>query len=219
MLLSPALNFFADKLSRKGMLLFLFVFSAMAFVWGCVFPSDAAGFNKGYSTLSFVLFYMVGRFLKLHVNNNRSKWFYLGGYLLFSTVIFFGLVAKQNWMLYYCNPILVLSAVSLFLFFVKLDIGHVSFINWVASSVFAVFIFHTREPIVGWLEEYNIAKLNLLPYFEYLGLMFVVLLGIFVVAVLIDKLRAIIFKPVINIASRIVISTDENEKFISIKKK
>lgn len=219
MLLSPALNLLTDKLTKKGLLLFLVIFTAMAFVWGCIFHADAAGFNSGYSSVSFVYFYMVGRFLKLKVNNSRSKWFYLVGYLLFSAIIFIGLIFKQNWMLYYCNPILVLSAVSLFLFFVKLDIGHVGFINWVASSVFAVFIFHTREPIVGWLEDFNIQKLHSLPYFEYLGLMFVVLIAIFIVAVLMDKLRALIFKPVIDFASRITISTEENEKFISIKKK
>ena len=218
MLLSPALNLLAEKLSRKGMLLFLGIFTAMAFVWGCVFHADAAGFNKGYSPLSFAYFYMVGRYLKLHVKDNKSKWFYLIGYLMFSTVIFVGLIAKQKWILYYCNPILVLSAVSLFMFFVKLNIGYVGFINWVASSVFAVFIFHTREPIIGWLEDFNLQKLHSLPYFEYLGLMFVVLVAIFIVAVLMDKLRALIFKPVIDFASRIIISTDENEKFISIKK-
>ena len=219
MLLSPALNLLADKLTKKGLLLFLVNFTAMAFVWGCIFHADAAGFNSGYSSVSFVYFYMVGRFLKLHVNNSRSKWYYLVGYLLLSAVIFVGLIVKQNWVLYYCNPILVLSAVSLFMFFVKWDIGHVGFINWVASSVFAVFIFHTREPIVGWLEEYNISKLNSLPYFEYLGLMFVVLVAIFIVAVLMDKIRALIFKPIVNFVSRIVISTEQSEKFISIKKK
>lgn len=200
------------------MILFLAIFTIMALLWGCVFHDAAAGFNRGYSPLAFVYFYMVGRYLKLHVKNNRTKWFYIGCYVFFSTLIFVGLLAKQNWMLYYCNPVLVLSAASLFLFFVKLDIGHVGFINWIASSVFAVFIFHTKEPIVGWLEEYNMAKLNSLPYFEYLGLMFLVLVAIFMVAVLLDKIRALIFMPVIGFMDKIVISTNENDKFINIKK-
>ena len=219
MLLSPALNLLAEKLSRKGMLLFLGIFTAMAFVWGCVFHADAAGFNKGYSPLSFAYFYMVGRYLKLHVKDNKPKWFYLIGYLMFSAIIFVGLITKQKWILNYCNPILVLSAVSLFIFFVKLNMGYVGFINWVASSVFAVFVFHTREPVVGWLENFNLQKLHSLPYFEYLGLMFVVLVAIFIVAILMDKLRALIFKPLIDFASRIIVSTEQNEKLLSIKKK
>ncbi len=219
MLLSPALNLLSEKLSRKGFLLYLVVFTVMAFVWGCVFNTEYAGFNSGYSPVSFVYFYMVGRFLKLHVVNNRTKWHYLIGYILFSTVICVGLLAKQKWMLYYCNPILVLSAASLFMFFVKMDIGHIGVINWIASSVFAVFIFHTREPIIGWLRDFNVQKLHSLPYIEYLGLMFVVLVAVFMVAVLMDKLRALIFKPLIDFASRIIISTDDNDKLIKIIKK
>lgn len=220
-LLSPALNLLVDKLSRKGMLLFLAIFTFMALLWGCIFHDATAGFNRGYSPLAFVYFYMVGRYLKLHIINNknsRTKWFYFGCYMLFSALIFAGLLVKQNWMLYYCNPVLVLSAASLFMFFVKLDIGHINVINWIASSVFAVFIFHTKEPVVGWLEEFNLAKLSTLPYFEYLSLMFVILVAIFMFAVLMDKLRALIFKPIIGFADRIVISTNENDKFINIKK-
>lgn len=218
MLLAPALNYLAERLSRKSMLLFLAIFSAMALVWGCLLNDAAAGFNRGYSPLSFVYFYMVGRYMKLHLKKERPKWWYMGLYLLFSSIIFVGLVMKQHWMLNYCNPILVLSAASLFMFFAKLDMGHVGFINWVASSVFAVFIFHTKGPVVGWLEDFNISKLNTLPYFEYLVLMFVVLVAIFMVAILLDKVRAYIFKPVIHFAGRIEINGD-NSNFISINKK
>lgn len=219
MLLSPALNYLAERLSRKGLLLFLVVFSAMALIWGCLLNDAAAGFNRGYSPLSFVYFYMVGRYLKLHLKKEWSKWWYMGLYLLFSAIIFVGLVMKQHWMLNYCNPILVLSAASLFMFFAKLNMGHVGFINWVASSVFAVFIFHTKGPVLGWLEDFNISKLNTLPYFEYLGLMFIVLVAIFMVAILMDKVRAYIFKPVISFASRIEIMSDNNEKLIKLKSK
>ena len=218
MLLSPALNLLTDKLSRKGMLLSLMIFSIIALFWGCIFNDPTAGFNKGYSPLSFVYFYMVGRYLRLYMNNEKSKWFYFGCYLLFSVVIFVSLLAKQKWMLYYCNPIIVLSAASLFMFFVKWNIGHVVFINWVASSVFAVFIFHTKEPVVEWLKNYNIHKLNTLPYIEYVGLMFVVLIAFFMVAILMDKIRAYIFKPVLIFVSQIEILSDNSKKIISLKK-
>ena len=219
MLVSPALNLLSDKLQKKGMLLFLAVFSVMALFWGCIIKDPTAGFNKGYSPLPFVYFYMVGRYLRLYLNSVLSKKFYIGGYLLFSTVICVGLLAKQYWLLYYCNPILVLSAASLFMFFVKLDIGHVRFVNWIASSVFTVFIFHTRGPVVGWLEDFNIKQLNNLPYFEYLGLMFVVLISILMIAVLMDKIRAYIFKPAIIFVSRIVILSDNSDKIISLRKR
>lgn len=219
MIFSPVLNGFAERVSRRGFQLFLVAFTAAAMIWGCVFASASAGFNEGLSPLSLIYVYMVGRYLKLHVQIGHSKWFYFAGYLFFSLLIFIGRAVDVSWILSYCNPILVLSAVSLFLFFVKWDIGHVRIINWTASSVFAAFIFHTREPIIGWLRDFNVQKLHTLPYIEYLALMLVVLVVVFMVAVLMDKLRALIFKPLIDIASRIVISTDDNDKLIKIIKK
>jgi len=216
MLLSPALNLLTDKLTRRGFQLFLTLFTLVALLWGCLFPTDTVGFNQGLSPLSLVYIYMVGRYIKTQYQPSLSKWFYLGGYLFFSLVIFLGRTVGLPWVLFYCNPILVLSAVSLFLFFVKLDIGHSRFINWAASSVFAAFILHTREPVMGWLRDFNVDRLHALPYHEYLALMFVVLLGVLAVAVLMDKVRAFLFSPLINISKRIVISTNPNDKFITI---
>lgn len=218
MLLSPALNLFSERLTQRGFILFLAVFTAVAFLWGCVFPTDAVGFNQGMSSLSLVYVYLVGRFMRLHIQIKRSKWFWLLGYLLLSLVIFLGRVAHLPWILYYCNPILVLSAALLFIFFVRLDIGHCGFINWVASSVFAAFILHTRAPVFGWLQAFNLEKLHALPYLQYLCMILVVLIVIFMIAILMDKIRAYIFKPLINFVSRILFLSDNSEKLISLKK-
>lgn len=218
MLLSPALNLFSERLTQRGFILFLAVFTAVAILWGCVFPTDAVGFNQGMSSLSLVYVYMVGRFMRLHIQIKRSKWFWLLGYLLLSLVIFLGRVAHLPWILYYCNPILVLSAALLFMFFVRLDIGHCGFINWVASSVFAAFILHTRSPVFGWLQAFNLEKLHALPYLQYLCMILVVLIVIFMIAILMDKIRAYIFKSLINFVSRILFLSDNSEKLISLKK-
>ncbi len=218
MLLSPALNLLSERLTQRGYILFLSAFTAIALMWGCISPTDAAGFNQGMSSLSLVYVYMVGRFMRLHLQINRSKWFWLWGYLLLSLVIFLGRVAHLPWILYYCNPILVLSAALLFMFFVRLDIGHCGFINWVASSVFAAFILHTRAPVFGWLQTFNLEKLHALPYLQYLCMILVVLIVIFMIAILMDKIRAYIFKPLINFVSRIFFLSDNSEKLISLKK-
>lgn len=218
MLFAPALNLFAKDISKRGFQLFLAIFTIMALLYGCIIPSDSAGFNKGLSPLSLIYIYMVGRYLRLYVHSTRSKWFWLCGYVVFSMVIFIGRVIHLPWILYYINPILVLSAISLFMFFVKLDIGYNRFINWVASSVFTAFILHTRPPVSKWLIDFNVHQLQTLSYINYLGVIFVVLVGFFIIAVLMDKVREFIFRPIIKWIDRVVISTDENEKFISIKK-
>lgn len=219
MLLSPALNLLVERATRREFQVFMAAFTLAALVWGCVFPTETAGFNKGLSPLSLVYIYMAGRYLKTQCHPRRSKRFYMCGYLFCSLLIFSGRAAGLSWVLYYCNPVLVLSASSLFLFFVKLDIGHSRFINWVATSVFAAFILHTHTPVVAWLQSYNLEKLHTLPYAEYLPLMFLVLAGVFAVAVLMDKVRAFIFRPLIDFSKRVVISTNPNDKFITVNTK
>lgn len=218
MLLAPALNLFAENLTHKGWLIFLAVFALIALLWGCVLPSDSAGFNNGYSPLTFVLIYMIGRYLRIDYKRDKKKCTYWELYILSVLAIFLIIILKQKWALYYCNPLLIFSASMLFVIFTKWNIGSNRFINWMSSSVFAVFIFHTHEPIVGWLEQFNTRLLQSESYLIYLAIMFLLIVAIFVVAILMDKLRAQLFRQIINLTNKFVISTKDDEQFISVKK-
>lgn len=207
MLFAQALNLFSQSISYKSFSLYILLFTAAAFVYGCIFNNTTAGFNHGYSPLSLFYLYMVGRYIALHREKitflDFSKITYLIIYLVLSALIGFLAMKKIQWALYYCNPLLVLSGVSLFMFFLKCNMNENKVINWIASSVFAVFIFHTAPPIVNWLKEYNIYALNTFSYAKYAIIMLCVLLVIFIVAILLDKLRYFVFRPLINFVSNI----------------
>lgn len=217
LIISPALNMFAENLSRRGWLLFLSSFGLIALVWGCLLPSDASGFNNGYSPLCFILVYMVGRYMRLGYEMKYKKRTYFLCYAVSVLMIFVLLLFKQRWVLNYCNPLLILSASLLFCVFAKWNIGTIRVVNWIASSVFAVFIFHTREPIINWLKDINISMLHNMPYLQYVIMILLVIVAIFVVSILMDKLRALLLKPVYNFISKINISINSNDKFLSIK--
>ena len=66
MLLSPVLNAFVEKVSEKALLIYILIFMACAFYFGCVHDSTYFYFNRGYSVTTFIMIYLVGRYLKLY---------------------------------------------------------------------------------------------------------------------------------------------------------
>ena len=95
----------------------------------------------------------------------------------------------------YDNPLVVLGALGLFLYFNGLHIKYSSFINFVAKSSFAVFLLHTNpnigEPIykplcISIFESYSGV--------ECLVAFLLLLMGIYVSAILLDVPRRYIWK-------------------------
>lgn len=97
----------------------------------------------------------------------------------------------------YLNPVIIIESVFLFQFFRKMDIGHVGWINFMASSAFAAFLLHCNtflakyyEAIFPKLHEYNYA----------LPLVMLYITAVFVVAVMIDKIRLLVWRAIVYLS-------------------
>lgn len=89
----------------------------------------------------------------------------------------------------YINPIVVVGALYLLLFFSKLEIGYNRIINWFGASSFAVYLLHSQVDIRKLFTKV-IVKLD----FAYeglceVGLIFCFLVFVYIVSVLVDQLR------------------------------
>lgn len=85
---------------------------------------------------------------------------------------------------------------SLFLCFVKMDIGYKKWINWLAASSFAVLLFHVAP-----FAKYN--QVNELLYNSCSGITYIAVTGIIIAAyylagLLIDQIRILIFRKIIK---------------------
>jgi hypothetical protein len=102
----------------------------------------------------------------------------------------------------YNSPLVIISAVALFLFFRSIQIKS-RIINWFASSVFAVYLIHENQFINKYLYQtiYDIGKSISNNYFLFCFLCFLAL-GIMLVCILIDKIRLIITRPIEGIFDR-----------------
>lgn len=203
-ILAPVLNGFIDNANRgtvKRVIILFFAIQTITFIF------TSTGFTKaGYSPLSFIGLYLLARYYRLHQQNN-CKYIYLGIYLLCTlcnTLIYFipAYMGHNNETILsisnaYTNPLNIIGALSLLLFFTKIDIKS-RFINWVASSCFAVYLFHMHFCISGHYLKFAKDIYENFSGVTYLAVIIGFMIIVFAIAVLIDKARIPLFNYIWN---------------------
>lgn len=201
-ILSPALNLIVDKLPKEKILALL----TGLFVYQSVFGWSEATFDyhHGYSSLLFIFLYLLARCANKYdfaMKNNRKVW--MAVYL--SIVIFMVgltyLATRLTWIpsslvwynFNYLNPLVILSAFALLLYFSNLHFIS-NAVNWISSSVLAVYLIHSNDVILP-LYAGNVNYLYNGTNHPLITLSLFVAC-VFVACILIDKIRAFLFKIV-----------------------
>ena len=197
---SPVLNLFAEKSSKRQFEIVLISFFILQLVFG--FIKSEAYFSRGYSPLSFFGLYLLARYIKIYPNSitEKHKYHDITIYLCLSILVacMAFLVVKFSlcdvWLLYaYTSPFVIVSSLFFFLFFTKITI-YARCINWIASSVFAVYLLHTDplffetyylQPIREWYRVDNV--------FLFVAHITSLIVFVFVVSIIIDKTRIILY--------------------------
>lgn len=205
-LLSPILNTFVENSSQRKLLIYILIFQLCAFYFGNIHNSTYFYFNNGYSITTFMLIYLVGRYSRLYAMeyfNKISIYKAIIIYMLSLVLIIFVRFFSNNEMQYlnYNSPLIILSSLLFFMLFTKMSFRN-RFVNNIGTSCLAVYIFHTCTPIVNWFARYNVYIFNNFSFPCYLLLMLGGCLGIFVVAILLDKIRYIIAIPVFGVLEK-----------------
>ena len=157
----------------------------------------------GYSLPHFIFLYLLGGFLRRVVTEEKAqayRWYYLGAYMLFGAIwgictmlTAYGHTIKHWDVWNYNNPILLLTAVSFFLFMMSWDTQNM-LINRLAMSTLAVYILN--DAVVGYdfLKPYAHAFTPGLQLMFWIGVTIVFYVG----AVIIDQIRILITQPIIS---------------------
>ena len=148
--LSPALNSFAQHASQKQFRSALIMLFAAEFGYG--FLLDTGHYLFGFSPLAFVSIYLLARYVRMYPEKlfTCSKWADLSVWFIVSEVsaVLFWLGYKWFGMGFHLNhydsPLAIVAALYFLLFFSKLEIKS-SFINWCASSAFAIYLIHENS--------------------------------------------------------------------------
>ena len=204
-ILSPVLNAFTDNSDRYTFRNVLIVFFIMQFVYGWLPPEDNMPFTRGYSTISFIGLYLFARYVRLY-QPFYALWSlntYLFIFLFLSFVItglfclrllgFIPLLSLLGDMYSYTSPLVILSSLSFLLFFSKLSFKSM-FVNNVAKSCFAVYLFHVNKYVWPYFVSIMHTIYQTKPYLSYLIYSTIGCFLIYVIAILLDKMRIYIYK-------------------------
>ena len=198
---SPVLEAFVSTTSEKKFRLVLAVFFGFQTVYGWLFPGAEyfEVFRNGYSPLSFVGLYLLARYIRVFrprfACRSRCSDFFL--YFLLSTITATTSMfqALCQWpgidFFAYNSPLVVAASVFLFLFFAKWNFAS-QIVNSVAQSSLAVYLLHIHPSVcrtlfipiaISILQRPAIEPILILPF----------LLSVFAVAVLLDRVRLVLW--------------------------
>lgn len=206
-ILAPLINSFVEKASQQSLGRYIIFFYLFSTIYGYLLLSKE--FNEGMSMISLIGIYLTGTYLRryrLNITSFRPStdllvYFSLGLLLLICNVIL--LLTGITKSLYgYLNPLVILSSIYLFLFFSKINIGHKKWINYVAASAFAVYLFHMHPLIYGTYQK-TCTAINALGVWT-LPAVILLFTGIFVLCTLIDHIRIVLFRSISNISTRLI---------------
>lgn len=157
-ILSPYLNIIIKELKKREfnrlviILFFLFSFWEISVdILEIVKGSSIVGLStigiwgnqEGYTIINFIMLYMIGAYIHLvNVNEiNIKKIFCILVLNSIGITIWSRVDEATAWA--YCNPLVILEGVLIFIIFLRINIGYSKIINSLAKEVFSVFLLHT----------------------------------------------------------------------------
>jgi fucose 4-O-acetylase-like acetyltransferase len=128
------------------------------------------------------------------------KWMDLGAFVLLALintifVVSFSLIFKKVNTFFdlayaYSNPLVIIAALYLFLFFSKIKMPYIKVVNWLGASSLAVYLFHGETTIRNRYFCPIIQNIyNNYSGVECLGMIFLFLCAIYLISVIVDQLR------------------------------
>lgn len=217
----PFLNKLVLSLKRKEYNYLLII----GFVFLILIPSLT--FNqKITATIYLFYYYLVGAYIKLYFNKIGGKYRYLFVFIIsFLITILLSIFIKYKSFtnldlvenIYFfgkrCSILMMVSTISLFLFFKQLSIRYNKFINTIASYSFGIYLFHDNLFIAN-LFWGNIFKLDSIIHTGYY---FIVAIGIAIIIYIfgscIEFWRHLLFKIISYLLNKIRIVNKINKRF------
>lgn len=156
--LSPVINSFIQNASKKELSGVIAAFFLAEFVFGYLL--DVGHFDYGFSPLFFIGLYLLARYVRLY----PEKCFTLAWhcdlliYVAVTTLSIAGFICGYKWfgmgfhLNHYDSPLCLVASLYFLLFFSKVKFNS-KFVNWLASSSFAIYLIHTNNLVLPYFRE------------------------------------------------------------------
>ncbi len=200
-IIAPILNNGLKKFSQYQFTLLLigFTFINVYLGWGWGGKVNPTGYN----VVHLIYIYVIGRFLRSYITNKpqqKRTRFIIGYIISFALIVASTFVCKSTMAYAYNSPFVILASVFFFLIFTTFSL-YDYFVNYIASSAFAVYLIHKMPPVWSDLKNFLIDYSNVdSPIaFALFWISFVMML--FAACIVIDKIRLTFTKPLVKVLS------------------
>lgn len=230
----PILNSAINNLEKKQLRAVLAVSVPMLTLLPLVYSKDVSGIGTGYCTLWLAVMYAAGAYIgKYGAFPKVKKLAALAGFLLFSAAAFFSKMLihynkpkmfnfelKEGMLISYVSPFIVAASVCLLLLFRGLKIPDVFKypIAFAAPLTFSVYLIHVHPLIWDKYMSKAFAAFASASAPVMVLKIFAAAAGIFVVCILIDYFRQVIFN-LLNIKGRLLKFEEKHIKVFSQESK
>lgn len=207
-ILSPILNKFVEHSSKRQHLILMIFFFIFQTCTGWIYSFKMPVFNNGGSAMSFIGLYLLAQYIRKYMyflDKQRNKlgkllFVYLLGTLVLTATCMFvmyhnilgnGRIVVQI-LENYVNPLIIFNSVVMLMIFVNFKIKKNKVINHLASSSFAVILFHTSPYIKDSIYYGKSGELfETLNGLDYIYSITLFILLFYFSAVIIDQIRMI----------------------------
>lgn len=161
-LISPYLNILYERMNTRFIVILSLIFSGYPTVvdifeqltnksWDGLSSIGLGGSHAGYTIVNFVLMYLVGMYIRKEQDKiaklTNTRLLTIFG-LSFTTIVIWSMITNTlglstNLAWEYCNPLVIIEAGTVFILFLRLNIGHVKWINQLSKATFTVFLCHS----------------------------------------------------------------------------
>lgn len=196
---SPMINSYIENSDSRKFRNVIIVLFVLEFFYG--FMSDVGRMHCGHSAISFILLYLIARYCRLYPNwfTTRSIVCDLSMYIIF-TIIPSLITCVRGYsgnMLNYDSPFVIIASLSLLFAFSKMQFKN-RFVNWVASSSFAVYLLHQHSLIVPLFKRYMSSVWSHTNGLTYIAVCIGVAISLFFVATFLDKIRLFLYNSLLT---------------------
>lgn len=158
-LLSPIINSALHKSNNKMLILYCILLSIINLYFGYFMQGNIN--PNGFNIMHFIYIYIIGYTLahfKLNIKPIYLLYLYIACSIILSsfaiTIYNFNSNLYYKYIFAYNNPLIILSSVSLFLFFIKLPMKNISKINYLAIGSLAVYLIQGNIYIKKYIYKY-----------------------------------------------------------------
>ena len=203
-ILAPVLNAFVEKASQKDFRNVLIAFFTFEFIYGWIFSGSTQHIQSGYSTISFIGLYLLARYVRLYQPriSLKSKSFYIASLCIAPICVTAAYIIPPylginttgiggKWIVY-VSPYCIVFTIFAIVLFSKIELQS-RLINWIAASSFAVYLIHTNPNTFYYFKDFFVRLHDGSDGFLFWLYTFGVLILIFIVAVMIDQIRIVLW--------------------------